>query len=86
MSAFVTTLGMFNLLIVFLWCLFTLLTVLPPGQGSQLSYPGPGCFSDLPAQLPPLRLAGPGGWGLTLCLQTPGGPSPRFPSCQVEHI
>lgn len=29
--------------------LFTFLTLLPPGQVSQLSCPGMGCFSNLPA-------------------------------------
>lgn len=48
-SAFVTTLGTFTFSIVSSGVFVYFLAVLPPGQVSQLSCPGAGYFSNLPA-------------------------------------
>ena len=79
MSAFATTLGMFNLLIVFLWCLclpsslFYLLA-----RALSLATLAQGVFQTFQPQLPPLRLAGLGD-GPHPLFADPRGPISQVP-------
>lgn len=73
MLAIVTTLGILTFYLFPLVSLFTFLTLLPPGQVSQLSCPGVGCFSNLPAAAASLRLAGSGAKGPPPLPADPGG-------------
>nr|KAF6311931.1 hypothetical protein mPipKuh1_009118 [Pipistrellus kuhlii] len=87
MPAIVTTLGILTFYLFPLVPLFTFLTLLPPGQVSQRSCPGAGCFSNLPAAAASPQAGRLRGERASPSACRPRGcPLHRLPSCESSML